>query len=227
MTEAEWLACADPTPMLEFLRGKVSDRKLRLFAVACCRRAWHLVSQNATSSVTVEATECYADGAIAAWQWHEVLDDADYERQLGLAWSGQVYAHRGALSVANIDAWVAAGLAADGVAIGVMEDGASYGEEDTAQANLLRCIFGSPLRSSPPLPPAVLAWNDRTVLRLVQAIYEDRQLPAGTLDTARLAILADALLDAGCDDEELICHCRSAGPHVRGCWAVDLILGKM
>jgi hypothetical protein len=51
-------------------------------------------------------------------------------------------------------------------------------------------------------------------------------MPAGTLDTARLAILADALLDAGCEKEELIQHCRNDGPHVRGCWALDLILGK-
>jgi hypothetical protein len=51
-------------------------------------------------------------------------------------------------------------------------------------------------------------------------------MPEGTLDSARLAILSDALLDAGCDNEELIAHCRSPEPHVRGCWAVDLILGK-
>jgi hypothetical protein len=76
------------------------------------------------------------------------------------------------------------------------------------------------------LPPAVLAWNDDSIPRLAQAIYDERLMPAGTLDTARLAILADALLDAGCEDDALIQHCRSAGPHVRGCWAVDLILGK-
>jgi hypothetical protein len=65
----------------------------------------------------------------------------------------------------------------------------------------------------------VLTWNDGTVRRLAEAIYEERAF-------GRLPILADALLDAGCDNEELIAHCRSEGPHVRGCWAVDLILGK-
>jgi hypothetical protein len=98
--------------------------------------------------------------------------------------------------------------------------------ELAAQVALLRCVFGNPFRPSPPLPPAVLAWNDGTVKRIAEGIYEDRQMPAGTLDTDRLTILADALLDAGCDDEELMGHCRSEGPHVRGCWAVDLILGK-
>jgi hypothetical protein len=76
------------------------------------------------------------------------------------------------------------------------------------------------------LPPAVLAWNDGTVRRLAESIYEERQMPEGTLDAGRLAVLADALLDAGCGDEGLIAHCRSQGPHVRGCWAVDLLLAK-
>jgi hypothetical protein len=76
------------------------------------------------------------------------------------------------------------------------------------------------------LSPAVLNWNDRAIPRLAEAIYEARRLPDGTLDNAQLALLADALRDAGCDDEALIRHCRSEGPHVRGCWAVDLILSK-
>jgi len=94
------------------------------------------------------------------------------------------------------------------------------------QGVLLHDIFRNPFRPSLSLPHAVLAWNDGTIPRIAQAIYDERHLPAGTLDPARLAILADALLDAGCDDEELIAHCREPGVHVRGCWALDLILGK-
>jgi hypothetical protein len=102
----------------------------------------------------------------------------------------------------------------------------SSGAEFAYQARLVRCIFGNPFRPSPPLPPAVLAWNDRTVPRLAAAAYDDRRLPEGTLDHGRLAILADALLDAGCDDEMLLSHLRSPGPHVRGCHAVDVILER-
>jgi hypothetical protein len=91
--------------------------------------------------------------------------------------------------------------------------------EWAVQSVLLRDIFGNPFRSSPPFPQPVLAWNDSTIKRIAQGIYDERAFD-------RLPILADALLDAGCDDEELIRHCRSDGPHVRGCWAVDLILGK-
>jgi hypothetical protein len=61
---------------------------------------------------------------------------------------------------------------------------------------------------------------------LAQAAYDDLILPAGTLDSARLLLLADALEDAGCADADLLGHLRGEGPHVRGCWAVDLVLGK-
>ncbi len=73
---------------------------------------------------------------------------------------------------------------------------------------LLRDVFGNMFGSSNPLPPAALAWNGRTTPRLAEVVYEERRMPAGTLDTGRMAILADALLDAGCDDENLIQHCR-------------------
>jgi hypothetical protein len=103
---------------------------------------------------------------------------------------------------------------------------AAVEQECVAQAGLLRDIFGNPFHPSPPLPADVLAWNDRLVSRLAQAAYDERHLPGWTLDPGRLGLLADALLDAGCDAEELLEHLRGPGPHVRGCWALDVILGK-
>jgi hypothetical protein len=98
--------------------------------------------------------------------------------------------------------------------------------ERWARAKLLRDLFG-PLPFRPvTIDPALLAWNDGLVVRLAQAAYEERHLPEGTLDSGRLAVLADALEEAGCTNADILGHLRGPGPHVRGCWVVDLLLGK-
>jgi hypothetical protein len=87
------------------------------------------------------------------------------------------------------------------------------------QVQLLRCLFGNPFRPSPPLPAAALRWNDRLVAQLAQAIYDEGRWQD-------LPLLADALLDAGCDNEEVLAHLRGPGTHVRGCWVLDLLTGR-
>jgi hypothetical protein len=94
----------------------------------------------------------------------------------------------------------------------------------TESADFLREIYNSHRRLV--LDPAVLTWNGSTVVRLAQAAYDERNLPEGTLDNARLAVLADALEEAGCPDVQIVGHLRSGGDHVRGCWVLDLLLGK-
>ena len=88
-------------------------------------------------------------------------------------------------------------------------------QEPQAQARLLREIFGNPFR------PVVFDpnWRTSTVVALTRGMYESR-------DFSIMPVLADALQDAGCEHEEIIAHCRGDGPHVRGCWVVDLVLGK-
>ena len=90
--------------------------------------------------------------------------------------------------------------------------------ERDRQVSLVRDLFGNALR---PIThdPAWSVWNDRTVVRLAESIYTERAFD-------RLPILADALEDAGCTDAAVLEHCRGPGPHVRGCWVVDLLLGK-
>ncbi len=217
MTEAEWLDCTDPQKMLEFLRGKASERKLRLFTCAFGRAVRDSQHQHGPSTVAV--AERYADGLAS-----------DQE----LASEGRKWAclpeERGPVAPSAYDgAWEAVDW------LTILERWRDDPDSYIAipadavlkrSVLLLRDIFGNPFRPSPSLPAAILVWNDGTIRRLAEDIYEERQMPGGTLDTARLAVLADALLDAGCDNEDLIQHCREAGSHVRGCWPLDLILGK-
>jgi hypothetical protein len=86
--------------------------------------------------------------------------------------------------------------------------------EEVARAALLRCVVCNPSR----LAAFDLRWRTADVLGLARGIYEDRAFD-------RLPLLADALMDAGCDDDQVLGHCRSPGPHARGCWVVDLALG--
>jgi hypothetical protein len=87
--------------------------------------------------------------------------------------------------------------------------------EQDMQCRLLWDIFGNPFRPAAVDP----RWRTSTVLALADGIYADRAFD-------RLPILADALEEAGCDSEAILAHCRDDGPHVRGCWVVDLLLGK-
>jgi nucleoid-associated protein YgaU len=95
---------------------------------------------------------------------------------------------------------------------------AAYSAALRAQADLLREIVGNPYRPIA-ADPAWLTWSGGTLRRIAQHIYDDRRF-------AELPVLADALEDAGCDNAELLSHCRSGAEHVRGCWAVDVLLGR-
>jgi hypothetical protein len=87
-------------------------------------------------------------------------------------------------------------------------------------------MFGDSFRPPGAPGPAWLRWNGGTVARLAEVAYEERSLPEGTLDPARLAVLADALEDAGCIDDAILGHLRGPGAHVRGCYVLDALLGK-
>ena len=91
-------------------------------------------------------------------------------------------------------------------------------KERSMQTHILHDIFGNPFRPVT-INPTWFAWNDDMVRKIAQAIYDERAFD-------RLPILADALTDAGCDNADILNHCRSEGPHVKGCWVVDLLLDK-
>jgi hypothetical protein len=205
MTEAEWLAWADPMPMLEFRGTRQSHRKRRLFVVACCRRIAHLMTDTGHRAVT--AGEDFADGKINQHQLHDAWRAVGFPKA----------ENRGYAAAAARAASVSPGndLAAHGAASAVYAC-ARKALERAAQAVLLRDIFGNPFR------PVVVDpnWLTSTVVALAKGIYEERAFD-------RMPILADALQDAGCDNDDILNHCRDAKQtHVRGCWVVDLVLGK-
>jgi hypothetical protein len=246
VTEAEWDACADPGVMLEALRGKVSDRKLRLFAVACCRRMGPLLTGGG-SRAAVETAERYADGLAgdgeldAAWRAARAVacEVAEEGAQSPRAFAARVAFHTAALNAfgratnpwrlaahaAGAAAYTAAvgpvPLPAEGFDAGPTDDpawSAAAAAEAATQAALVRDVFGNPLRRVR-LDPAWLRWNGGTVAKLAAAIYDGRRF-------ADLPILADALEEAGCTNADILSHCRGGGEHVRGCWAVDLLTGR-
>jgi hypothetical protein len=222
MDEAGWLACQDPEPMLAFLRGRASRRQLRLFAVGCCRRVWRLLPEG-PGRWAVEVAERYADGgagraeldtaaAAARDAWAAPWPFAE-----GAAVAAAFTPPEGEAAAARNAARAAARAESD--AVGGSRAQAAWVAARGAQCALLRDLFVSPFRPRPRLAPVVLAWNDGTVVRLARAMYDAR-------DFGNMPLLADALLDAGADDEGLVGHCRAGGEHVRGCWAVDLVLGR-
>jgi hypothetical protein len=97
--------------------------------------------------------------------------------------------------------------------------------EAAVHVRLLREVLGNPFRPAT-IEKSWLKWRDSTIPNLAQAAYDDRELPSGHLKADKLAILADALEEAGCTNADILRHLRGPGPHVRGCWVVDLLLGK-
>jgi hypothetical protein len=260
MTEAEWLAGTDPQGMLTSLRdtGKATDRKLRLFAAACCRRVWDLLGEG-RSHEAVEVAERYADGLVRkkdfhSWGWLRQAKGGHVAsfRARDAAEGAALFAEGArARAVAGLDpqrlaaydaafreAWQggASGSEAKAVADASLSDAPGWlaeqesarRQERLAQCGLLRDIFGPlPFRQLPPLALSLRDYNGGLVPPVAQAAYDDRLMPCGHLDQSRLAVLADALLDAGCPaDAQILLHLRGDGPHLRGCHALDAILGR-
>jgi hypothetical protein len=227
MTEREWLDCDDIPKLLEYLVGRASSRKFRLFGCACCRRIWHLlVDERSRNAVAV--AERYADGlatdeeteaarkGMAACRTETALrpgsppvDSWAFAAAEAVLFDTPSWNPGAASRGAFTAAWTAAEAA--------WRDNGEGGPQPEArrQLPLIRGIFENPYRPGWVDP----AWLTPQVVALAETIYLDR-----TLD--RLPLLADAVEKAGCDDADLLGHLRGPGPHVRGCVPLDLLLGK-
>jgi hypothetical protein len=218
MTETQWLGSGDPESMLLFLRGRASGRKLRLFAVACCRRVGHLLVDE-SSREALRMAEHHADGLVA----EKDLSGALSRNRAFIRGAPPHSVERRAAAAVNAAAggspWAAAWNVVSEVrtALNRSADGLAPGEA-REQADLLRHVVGNPFRT-PTLAPGWLYGNGGSVLKLAHSIYND-----GSFN--RMPILADALEEAGCADAAVLEHCRHPGAHMRGCWALDLLLRK-
>lgn len=244
MTEAQWRESTDPQEMLGFLRKscRLTDRKTRLFAVACCRPFLPLLRDPRVGEA-LEVAERIADG---------LADDS--ERSAARKLAQQAAQVRGVSQHPDAPKWErrAASLAYYALARQVCESGSEWyiqalavdvliwhaGGYDAcdprairravgaSQAALLRDIIGHPFRPLPSVSSSLLTANNGLVTQLARFTYEERILPEGRLDNARLAVLADALQEAGFEDEEMLSHLRKPDAlHVRGCAVVDALLG--
>jgi hypothetical protein len=312
MTPEEWERCDDPAKMLGFLRevsreralreesippdtGRVGERQVRLFAAACCRQLWPVLTDERSRAAVEGAERCGEDPAtaLAMDALHLAAGEVDYvdypeahdddiiaaaqawldsgaDRSRAAHWrtalAAQYAAHAAYCAAATAasacrawrvelrDRWedratlrhmarvcahktaqsayiaatcwsedVAAALVA-GWLVGQREEEEKFHDAacrlaKAVQANLLRDIAGSPFGPPPFLAPAVLAYHGGTVPKVARAIYDTR-------DFDHLPVLADALEEAGCTDPDMLAHCRGAGPHVLGCWVLDLILAR-
>jgi hypothetical protein len=217
MTEAEWLACSNPIPMLDSLGDKASDRKVLLFACGCLRQVWPILSDE-RSRRAVEVAERLVDAKKAKKrEFRNIRLDAERVAQsTSSTCLSAYYAARVAVSLPRrlpfsrrLGARYYPGI--DSL-VNVLDERLSLGD-------VLRDVFGNPFHCVT-VDPVWLSWNGGTVLNLAQTIYDERRF-------GDLPILADALEDAGCDNANILSHCRDPGEHSRGCWVVDLLLGKV
>jgi hypothetical protein len=244
VTEADWNNSTEPQKMLLALRasGRASERKLRLFACACCRLIWDFPNDERPRRA-LEVAERYADGLATSGEIFaafcdvrncllplgrrythkvpaEVLDSAFIAFARTTSTGAGYYGLKWEYAVSDL--YQCAFDAADRVARVAAWPGDDLAATHRVEAGLLRDIIGPALfRPLPPVAPAVLAWNGETVGRLAAAIYEETDFTQG-----RLGVLADAAEEAGLEDAELLAHLRSPGPHARGCHVVDLLLGR-
>jgi len=250
LTEAEWLADTDASSLLHYLRqhqriSKVvgGRRRLRLFACACCRQIWHLITApRSRDAITI--SERFADGKASREELAAARQAAQQEARRAenemrriiptlrgpeaqaaqLPWSTATAAEwTAAQGTAVQAAQIVAGwatLAVRSAASGEGEEAANRAWQDLSrrQANLVRDIFGNPFRS-PAVDSRWLTWNQGAIGKMAATLYDERHFE-------EMPILADALEEAGCTDTDILDHCRTQADHARGCWLLDALLGR-
>jgi hypothetical protein len=233
MDEATWQACNDSTRMLEFLRatGGASDRKLRLFVCGCCRRVDGLHGWP-EGRLGVETAERFADGLASAAEL-SLAEEKTFSASERAFWDSlqppfyRPWEKQGRprkKTLAEMSAAMLSYLSAtrdipDALNRVTGSEGYRAACPPAVAAGILRDLFG-PLSRPPDIPSAVVSWNEATVFKLAQSIYDEWAFD-------RMPVLADALEEADCGNQDILLHLRQQGAvHVRGCFALDLLLNK-
>ena len=211
----EWDSCKSLTAMMSCLDGQTSERKLRLFATACCRRIWHLFTDPRTTAAVCRS-EQLADqqvrtpARLVRADWMQSREDLSFEEYL--LWRAAKYA-------AQADTRNGALTAADAVqAVHFYLEDREFDDEEAAQCDLLRDIMGNPFAPLLEDPSWVQAESIQ-VAPFARSVYATRGF-------SKLPALADEMERTGCRDQRLVEHCRRGGEHARGCWVLDTILGR-
>jgi hypothetical protein len=202
-TEHHWLNWAEPNVLLPYVTENSQPRKRRLLLCAFCRQFPEVIADEHLLAPLLTA-ERYADGRAST---AELAAEHPLEGRVDPSWPRGDRKRVAALSVSRaVDkaAWCHSEAVAE--------------IDKKKHCDLIRDIFGNPFRPAA-VQAAWLRWNGGTVPGLARSIYEGHRF-------RDMPILHDALLDAGCDDQDILDHCKAPGPHVRGCWVLDLLLGK-
>ena len=199
MNARSWLGATRPYGMLDYLRETATERKLRLLGVACCRRVTSRMPNDRFWSA-IDLVEQFVEGKAtldALVAAHTAAQGRD-----GLGLGPDFPLTQTPLAVYSVLGWC-----------GSL---AQHRDERRKQCDLVRDIFGNPFRPVAFSPE----WRTDTAVSLARTMYDAREFSA-------MPILADALQDVGCDNDDILTHCRDGTlTHVRGCWVCDLVLGK-
>jgi hypothetical protein len=226
MTEEEWWHGSKRMPTMKWLHRRGTARQFYLVGCAVVRGTWDQLPDQPYRNL-IRLVEQYVDGRLSQEELsraHRAAEAAAFEEYLALqnqGLSARRLRRRTAPLFASVHASDPAGswegaLSAMAAVDGVQGRAVAWAR----QRAILHDVFGNPFEVPCAVDPCWLAWHDATVPRLAQSIYEERAFD-------RLPILADALEEAGCDQAALLDHCRQVAEHVRGCWVVDTLLGKM
>ena len=220
MTEAEWNTSTDPEAMYQIVENGAfktgygvspkTTRRRVFFGAACCRLVWPWIEVDPRCVQMIDFIEN---------QFDTELSKDERER---LKFNVHMAAEEPEADTSDLQ-YIAANLVSNceipfNAIRYLLLRFKMWGDVSTRAAqisDIMRCIIGNPFRPVTLLPE----WRTSTVLALAEGIYAERAFD-------RLPILADALEEAGCDHADMLNHCRGPGAHVRGCWVVDLVLGK-